>query len=159
MNHRLRGSTLVETLVMMLVAGIVFLSVMDGLRMFTELQTRRMVELAEAGRQAAGYCRAEALVAGSDSIRGQAERLELFRAGGVAVLEVSDSCLIYCAAEFRDTLMTGVGELRLAVCRPLPDTVCIGMRGFTARFPVMRPVRETYREAVSRLEETYGYEE
>lgn len=33
----LRGSTLVETLVMMLVAGIVFLTVMDGMTLFTRL--------------------------------------------------------------------------------------------------------------------------
>ena len=37
----LRGSTLVETLVMMLVAGIVFLTVMDGMTLFTRLQVRR----------------------------------------------------------------------------------------------------------------------
>lgn len=37
-----RASTLAETLVMMLVAGIVFLTVMDGLTLFSRLQAQRM---------------------------------------------------------------------------------------------------------------------
>lgn len=42
----LTGSTLAETLVMMIVAGVVFLSVMDGLTLFTRLQTQRAAALA-----------------------------------------------------------------------------------------------------------------
>ena len=58
-NHTLRASTLVETLVMMLVAGIVFLAVMDGLTLFTRLQARRTETLLEIGRRRDGYFRVE----------------------------------------------------------------------------------------------------
>lgn len=46
-----RASTLAETLVMMLVAGIVFLTVMDGLTLFSRLQAQRMEALTAAGRR------------------------------------------------------------------------------------------------------------
>lgn len=58
----LRASTLVETLVMMLVAGIVFLTVMDGLTLFSRLQARRMEALTAAGRQREGYYRTVSLI-------------------------------------------------------------------------------------------------
>lgn len=49
-----RASTLAETLVMMLVAGIVFLTVMDGLTLFSRLQAQRMEALTAAGRRIDG---------------------------------------------------------------------------------------------------------
>ena len=58
----LRGSTLVETLVMMLVAGIVFLTVMDGMTLFTRLQVRRAEALLAAVRKVDGYYRTLSLV-------------------------------------------------------------------------------------------------
>ena len=40
MKHTLRGSTLAETLVMMLVAGIVFLAAMEALTLVSQLVAR-----------------------------------------------------------------------------------------------------------------------
>lgn len=53
MKHTLRGSTLAETLVMMLVAGIVFLAAMEALTLVSRLVARRAAVLVEAGRQRA----------------------------------------------------------------------------------------------------------
>ena len=50
-KHTLRGSTLAETLVMMLVAGIVFLAAMEALTLVSRLVARRAAVLVEAGRQ------------------------------------------------------------------------------------------------------------
>lgn len=62
-----RASTLAETLVMMLVAGIVFLTVMDGLTLFSRLQAQRMEALTAAGRRIDGYYRVVWLSPRADS--------------------------------------------------------------------------------------------
>lgn len=159
-RDKLRGSTLVETLVMMLVAGIVFLTAMDGLTLFSRLQARRVETLMSAGRQTDGYYRAVALITGADSIRlfmpGQ---LELFRQGRSGALTLSDSTVVYHCGDFRDTLLGGIGALLLEAYPGLPDTVAIGFGvGFTAKFPVRSAARE-YDTTLDETEETYGYEE
>ena len=47
---KLRASTLVETLVMMIVAGMVFLLVTEGLGMFKRLQGRLIAAMESDGR-------------------------------------------------------------------------------------------------------------
>lgn len=154
----LRGTTLVETLVMMLVAGIVFLAVMDGLTLFTRLQTRRAEALLTGGRQRDGYFRLESLVSGADSILTGRDGLEVYCGGRLSELSVRDSALVYWAGEFRDTLLSGVTALRLA--GDDPDSLEIGLAaGFTVRFLVEPPPAERYREALDELENGYGYEE
>ena len=53
-KHTLRGSTLAETLVMMLVAGIVFLAAMEALTLVSRLVARRAAVLVEEGEEARG---------------------------------------------------------------------------------------------------------
>lgn len=158
LNHTLRGSTLVETLVMMLVAGVVFLAVMDGLTLFTRLQTRRAGVLLENGRRRDGYFRLEALTAGADSICTGREGVAVFCSGRQSVLALCDSTLVYRTGEFRDTLLSGVAGLRLSGTDP--DTLEVALaEGFALRFPVKIPPREQYRRSLEEIEEGYDYEE
>ena len=158
LNHTLRGSTLVETLVMMLVAGVVFLAVMDGLTLFTRLQTRRAGVLLENGRRRDGYFRLEALTAGADSICTGREGVAVFCSGRQSVLALCDSALVYRTGEFRDTLLAGVAGLRLS--GTAPDTLEVALaEGFALRFPVKIPPRERYRRSLEEIEEGYDYEE
>lgn len=156
----LRGSTLVETLVMMLVAGIVFLTVMDGLTLFTRLQARRAEALLAAGRRTDGYYRMLSLITAADSICSPAPgRLALYGAGRQSELSLCDSALVYRAGAFLDTLSNGVGVLRLEEYAAAPDTVEVGFGvGFTAKFPVTSASRQ-YRMALDEIENGYGYEE
>lgn len=156
-NHTLRASTLVETLVMMLVAGIVFLAVMDGLTLFTRLQARRTGTLLENGRCRDGYFRLESLAAGADSIRSGREGVAVYYGGRHSVLILCDSALVYRSGEFRDTLMAGVARLRLSGSDP--DTLEVALaEGFTLRFPVELPPRKQYRRSLEEIEEGYDYE-
>lgn len=158
LNHTLRGSTLVETLVMMLVAGVVFLAVMDGLTLFTRLQTRRAGVLLENGRRRDGYFRLEALTAGTDSICTGREGVAVFCSGRQSVLALCDSALVYRTGEFQDTLLSGVAGLRLSGTDP--DTLEVALaEGFALRFPVKIPPRERYRRSLDEIEEGYDYEE
>lgn len=158
----LKGSTLVETLVMMFVAGIVFLFVMDGFALFVRLQTRRAAALQASGRQTEGYFRLGALTAEADSIRpAEAERWIAYRRGrDAAELSLADSVLVYRAGGFRDTLLTGVRSLRLIVNKAEADTLEIGFgTGLTVRFAAARPAAEQYRAALEEIEKGYGYQE
>ena len=58
-KHTLRGSTLTETLVVMLVTGIVFLAAMEALTLVSRLVARRAAVLVEAGRQRDGIFRSQ----------------------------------------------------------------------------------------------------
>ena len=68
-KHTLRGSTLAETLVVMLVTGIVFLAAMEALTLVSRLVARRAAVLVEAGRQRDGIFRLGQLLTTADSIR------------------------------------------------------------------------------------------
>lgn len=155
-----RGSTLIETLVMMLVAGIVFLAVMDGLTLFSRLQARRTEALLEAGRRTEGYYRLVALVTAADSIRAKGPgQLTQFRGGRSAELSLCDSVITYRIGAFRDTLLDGVAALRLEEYAAQPDTVEIGFCGaFTVRLAVKPPGRQ-YCAELKKIEDGYGYEE
>lgn len=160
----LTGSTLAETLVMMIVAGVIFLSVMDGLTLFTRLQTQRAAALVENGRAAEGYYRLENLIADADSICDEAGGLVLFRSGQQGLLAIRDSILLYIAADYRDTLFRTAENLsRFKGESGQPDTVSVRVRmgktELTIRV-VTRPGREeNYRMELNRIEEGYGYDE
>lgn len=159
-NRMLRGSTLVETLVMMLVAGIVFLSVMDGLALFTRLQAQRTEALLSAGREANGYYRIAALTDNADSAGSYADDIELFRNGTRSALLLRDSALVFSSGEFCDTLMTGVISLHLRQHDLQVDTIEITLStGFTARVPVPVSPREQHGQSVKQIEDEYDYSE
>lgn len=157
-KQKLHGSTLVETLAMMLVAGVVFLAVMDGLSLFTRLQTRRVEALLTTERLREGYFRLEALVEDSDSILTQQDGAELFRSGRQAFLSLEDSTLFYRTETLQDTLLWGVAAIRRSGDKP--DTLEIVLANeVTIRFPVKPRAGAVYLDALERIENEYGYEE
>lgn len=159
-KQRLRASTLVETLVMMLVAGIIFLSVLDGLRLFTRLQVQRTEALLVAGGRTTAYYRMISLLADADSIcSSEPGRLEFYRRGQPSELCLRDSALLFRRGAFCDTLFDGVGLLRLAQYETDPDTIEVGLDvRFTAKFAV-RSAAQLYASTMDEIEKNYGYEE
>lgn len=157
-KRTLRASTLVETLVMLLVAGIVFLAATEGLTLLARLTTRRAAALVEAGRQREGCARIGLLLAEADSVAAEGGRLQIYRAGAPAALALLDSMLLYDAGLFRDTLLYGVERLRVASHASAADTLEIGTGGRTLKFPLRASARERYAEAIDRIENQYGYE-
>ena len=163
MKHTLRGSTLAETLVMMLVAGIVFLATMEALTLVSRLVARRAAVLVEAGRQRAGIFRLGQLLTTADSVRGAAgggtgELLYLYRAGGETTL-TRDSAAVFVAGEFRDTLLRRVGHMQLLRCDAAADTLEIDVGSHMLKLPVLRPAWESYGRRIAEIEKDHGYEE
>ena len=159
-KHTLRGSTLAETLVVMLVTGIVFLAAMEALR----LVARRAAVLVEAGRQRDGIFRLGQLLTTADSIRsaeggGTGELLYLYRAGGETTLTTRDSAAVFVAGEFRDTLLRRVGHMQLLRCDAAADTLEIDVGSHMLKLPVLRPAWESYGRRIAEIEKDHGYEE
>ena len=152
---RIRAFTLAETLVAMLLTGILLLTVMEGLTLFFQLEIRQTEALLASGRAREGYYRLERLVAASE-----AATLHIWRGGRAAHLMLRNSALLYADGHFRDTLLRDAAALRLTVRRPGADTMEIVFgAGFAARFPVMPSVRERHEQALDKLEKEYGYDE
>lgn len=165
MKHTLRGSTLAETLVMMLVAGIVFLAAMEALTLVSQLVARRTAVLVEAGRQRDGIFRLGQLLVTADSVRGAeggadaGECMHLYRAGGETTLTTRDSVAVFVAGEFRDTLLHRVGHMQLLRCDAAADTLEIDVGSHMLKLPVPQPARESYGRRIAEIEKDHGYEE
>ena len=160
-KHTLRGSTLTETLVVMLVTGIVFLAAMEALT----LVSRLAAVLVEAGRQRDGIFRLGQLLTTADSIRSAeggadaGECMHLYRAGGETTLTTRDSVAVFVAGEFRDTLLHRVGHMQLLRCDAAADTLEIDVGSHMLKLPVPQPARESYGRRIAEIEKDHGYEE
>lgn len=170
-RNRLSASTLVEVLILMILSGVVFLSVMDGLGLLSRFLDRTSQRIAERTEQYAGYFRTVDLAGDSDSLLAENEgRLALYRRGTVhARVVLSDSALVVYREEHGerpDTLLWGVAGLR-TVPEPVPgarvDTLIVELYseqdsvlsiGFVSRRPP-----DPLLEKLSGLEAKYRYEE
>ena len=155
----------------MILSGVVFLSVMDGLGLLSRFLDRTSQRIAERTEQYAGYFRTVDLAGGSDSLLAENEgRLALYRRGTVhARVVLSDSALVVYREEHGerpDTLLWGVAGLR-TVPEPVPgarvDTLIVELYseqdsvlsiGFVSRRPP-----DPLLEKLSGLEAKYRYEE
>ena len=164
----LPASTLVEVLILMILSGVVFLSVMDGFGLLNRFLDRTSQRISEQTEQYAGYFRTVDLAGDSDSLISEGERtLALYRIGGIhARLSLADSALIVRQDERSDTLLRNVVRLR-TVPEPVPgariDTMIVELRteqdsvlsiGFVSRRPP-----DPLLEKLSGLEAKYRYEE
>ena len=162
----LRGSTLAETLVMMLVSGIVLLAVTEGLALFFRLQIRQAETLFAAECVREGFYRTEWLVTFADSVTNDARgfgedvSLRVWRNGCATSLRLSDSVLLYTDGGFRDTLLRNVSALRLMENEAGANSVAIRFgTGLTARFHISATARERHRIKMEEIENGYGYKE
>lgn len=162
------ASTLVEVLILMILSGIVFLSVMDGLGLLRRFLDRTAQRIAGHTEQYAGYFRTVDLAGDSDSLVLESEgTLALYRRGGVhARLSLADSALIVRQDERSDTLLRNVVRLRTASADGPDrrvDTMIVELRtdqnsvlsiGFVSRRPP-----DALLDKLSGLEAKYRYEE
>lgn len=106
-TKRLPASTLVEVLILMILGGIVFLSVMDGFGLLRRFLDRTSLQIAGRTEQYAGYFRTADLAGMSDSLLAEDNgALALYRGGEIyGRTERIDSALIVHQGERTDTLL------------------------------------------------------
>ena len=126
-TKRLPASTLVEVLILMILGGIVFLSVMDGFGLLRRFLDRTSLQIAGRTEQYAGYFRTADLAGMSDN-----GALALYRGGEIyGRIERIDSALIVHQGERTDTLLRKVAGLRTIpeIPRDRPvDTLVVELR-------------------------------
>lgn len=155
----LRASTLAETLVVMILAGIVLLSVFDGLDLFGKMLRRVQGRIERTMEHGEGFYRLRTLFAGCDSIRGGAERMALYRQGVVSEeIVIGDSLLIVrrpAAETAPDTLFDKVSDPRIVRNPENPeriDSLYVRLDTTLLRLGVaLRPEREA-EERVGHIE-------
>lgn len=153
---KLRASTLVETLVTMLVAGIVLASVMEGLTLFFRLQLGQTQSQYEAIRLRVGFDGLRAAVAAADSIREANPGLvEIYRHGERCLLRLSHSSLLLESGQRCDTLLSGVSGLHLGEYAETDTLTVVFANGFTAKIPVSDRIRQ-YEAGLAEIENGYG---
>lgn len=141
----------------MIVAGIVFLLVTEGLGIFGRLQERIIAAMESVGRIRETVYRMRSFAESADSMERADVGVVVFRDGIEADLRLSDSALIYRKADFTDTLTTGVERLELTKYDDAPDTLAITIRRaertFTARFGIRRNPQAEYEQEIKRIED------
>ena len=166
MSKRLEGWTLSETLVMMIVAGVVFLAVMDGIVLFNRYARRKTIEITDNMRLYEGYYHLRHLVVSADSVSAGSGFVSLYRESAIlAELSETDSLLIARIGAFTDTLMAGISGLTLlrADSRHAADSICLTVaEPDGGRLHISFPVRPAaHRLIVKELQEQekqYAYE-
>jgi len=186
-SHRppatLRATTMAELLVVMVLSGIVFLSVMDGLGIFRRYAAKMAGRIEEAGRFYGDFMRLDGLMSDCDSALLTDESVvEVYRNGiKCASLARADSALLVFMGPQPDTLLRGVTAMDCATAQskktgggtaPLRedgtapvriDTMSVAFataEGIVTRvrFPTTQLPVEEKREQIEEKEEQYKYE-
>ncbi len=123
-RSKLRGTTLVEMSVVMIVAGIVLLIVMEGFALFRRYTGDLVGRITENSRFYDGYYRLGELATGADSITGDDGKAVCWQGGVPTELVLCDSQIIARYGDLRDTLMHGAGALRVE-----EDSLVVIVRG------------------------------
>ena len=158
----LPASTLAETLVVMILTGIVLLSVFDGFSLFERLLRRMQGDLEESMDRAESLHRLQSLFAGADSIRGDAFRMELYRQGEIREeIAIDDSLLIIRRPGMEvspDTVLRRVSDPRIVRNPDHPeriDSLHLLNDTIPLRFGFRPQPQQTAEENARKIEEDY----
>jgi Tfp pilus assembly protein PilV len=161
----IQGWTMTETLVMMIVAGVVFLAVMDGLVLFNRYTQQKTALIIANMKLYEGYYHLRYLTATADSIAVGNGYVRLYRGDNVFTdLVEIDSMLIARTGTMGDTLMQRISDLRISVNRSETDSLCLTITATTGNrlyisFPIKFSEEEQIIESLREQENLYRYEE
>jgi hypothetical protein len=153
----LRGATLAEVLVMMIVAGVVLTAVMDGLGLLRRYTVDLAGRIAANGDFYNGYYRLADLVAGADSITGEKDAVVCWRAGTEIGIVMRDSMLVAAYGRMNDTLISRVEGLRFER-DTLTATVLVGGDTLRLSFAPTPSAQAVAARNIEEIEKGYEYE-
>jgi len=150
----------------MIITGIVFVSVMDGMTLFGRYARLKTEQVADNMRLVDGYRHLRDLTAFSDSVSAESGDIRLFRKGAsIAVLSESGTLLIAERNGMMDTLMTDVSSLTLIERdrRTAADTITltVGKQGdatLDMSFAITTPMNELVVRQLEEREKPHLYE-
>lgn len=164
----LKAFTIAELLIYMIIAGIIFLSVMEGFSLMVRYSAARTEKIVSGSEYYNGYHRLTGLAMAADSISaGEYDDIVLFLRGvPSAGLSVADSLLIAEKSGLRDTLLRNVARMRIIASdnvRNISDTLCIevsppGSERLRIGFGITPPREKSAERDILENEKDYNYE-
>lgn len=151
----------------MIVAGVVFMMIMEGFGLFSRYADRKVANIVAGSQTYEGYHRLALMIHNADSAAMIFDdRLLLFAEDKLtADMTVRDSLLIIFRNDGQDTILTNVGSVQLLNSGPsaAPDTVKLmlsvsGDEQLTLAFPIYKPVTRTAVKQSEDNERDYKYE-
>lgn len=116
-DRKLRGFTMPELLVFMIVSGVVFLMVAEGFLLFRRYGDARAAKLVQGSEFYGGYHRLATLAHAADSVAAGYDysgRIELYSMELLSgTLNLADSLLVLTRGEMKDTLLRRVAALEI----------------------------------------------
>ena len=162
------ASTLPELLVLMILCGILFLCVMDGMQLIASSVRSITQRITQRSQLYVNYHRIEGLIARADSLHSQSGKLEIYSQGDpFAILERRDSLLLVQLNKRIDTCFTslidwdtlsasdpwaprGIDSLKIHLRTPADSVITLSF----ARFRLI----DLHQQALWQLETRYRYE-
>lgn len=167
-NIFLHAFTLPELLVYMIIAGIVFLSVMEGFSLFNRYARTKQGEIISSGRFYDGYHRLANIINAADSVYTDGSgKINIYHRGFLkGSLAVSDSMLIFKNNDLRDTLLSRVAAFRLSgrsenesgINTVIVSVVYKDNPALHLSFRVVPSIESCAEQVLSRKEKEYEYE-
>ncbi len=160
-----KGSTIAETLVMMIVAGVIFIAIMDGWIIFGRLQIEKIESITQNSKLYESYHRIESLIALADSVSSESQGdISIYTSGRLSKFYLEDSTLLFARDELYDTLLSHVAKLELLTFEySAPDSVLIKViynaTPLEMRFSIKESAYKSYQQTISEIENRYDYKE
>lgn len=167
-SEQVLASTLVEVLIFMILSGIVFLSIMNGLELQNRFLNNIAQRIVDRTDQYAGYFRIVDLVGDSDSMCvNEVGEIALFRQGYIyACVFHADSVLIVRKEKNMDTLLSGIVGVDVTPVALYPNKIdslfvkVMKNRDSIVRFGfVPRHVSDSLFALLDKAEQRYRYKE
>ena len=166
-SYTFAASTLVEMLIVIIVSGILFIVLFDGVDLVRRYTKRLNKTLAAGNSLLDSYQQLEHLFLSCDSVTGSSGTFCFYKGGErLALVESRDSLLICTRSISTDTLFREVEEIRVIPVRDIPALVdslgvCFRSRGKLYYFEfgrVRRPESE-WRQEVLDIENQFKEED
>lgn len=159
-----KAFTLAETLVVMVISGIVLVSVLDGFMLFEKFRSRISGNMARSSAAMEDYFLLGRLFHSSDSITGSGGNLEFYTKGHKSLtLEIEEPLIILKnAAGKQDTLSVGLTAYRIAYSVNNPgrvDSLLLGVDTVAVSFGARLRAEEKAVMEAERLEKEYAKDE
>lgn len=157
---QLQGSTLIETMIMMLITGILLLFIMDGMILFFKLQTRQLEMYFTTQYTKVSYYRVKHLFMTADSIFvDHSGGIKIWHDGNNGMLSCQNSWLLYSEGTQIDTLFRNVAFMEY-VSDDLFDTLMLQFTTPETYIKVSRfvPSPIFYTRVMDKIESGYQYE-
>lgn len=123
-TYTLAASTLVEMLVVIIVSGVLFIALFDGVDLVKRYTNRLNRKLATGNTLLDRFQQLDYLFQSCDSVSGTGESFQFYRDGDrQALVERQDSFLFCSRASGVDTLFWGVEKIHIVAVKDQPELV------------------------------------